>query len=130
MRSVIFYLIFGVLTTLVNIFIYWLLARQVQLSVMISTIIAWVVAVLFAYFTNRKWVFHSEAVSKREIINELAAFFTCRITTGVIDIFIMYIFATLLNFDDVIVKAISNFIVIALNYLGSKFFIFVKTKGE
>ena len=124
MRGIILYLIFGVLTTLVNIFAYWLAAHVIGTGVTVSAAIAWLCAVLFAYVTNRKWVFSSKAFTKRGILHELAAFFACRLFTGVIDIFIMYIFVSLLNFNDILMKTLSNCIVIALNYLGSKFVIF------
>ena len=124
MQSVILYLIFGVLKTLVNILAYWLAAHVLGLGVTASVIIAWILAVLFAYFTNRKWVFISNANNSREILRELGAFFACRIFTGVLDILLMYIFVTLLNFNDLLIKALSNIAVIILNYLGSKFLIF------
>ena len=124
MQSVILYLIFGVLTTLVNIFAYWLAAHVLGLGVTASVIIAWILAVLFAYFTNRKWVFISNANNSREFLRELGAFFACRIFTGVLDVLLMYIFVTLLNFNDLLIKALSNIAVIILNYLGSKFLIF------
>lgn len=61
-KDIIPYGIFGVLTTLVNVIVYWTSARLLGLGVMPSTVIAWILAVLFAYITNRKWVFHSTAV--------------------------------------------------------------------
>ena len=70
-KDVIPYAIFGVLTTVVNIAVYWLTAHPMGLSVMMSTVLAWVAAVLFAYVTNRKWVFHSEAKTPAEIGKEM-----------------------------------------------------------
>ena len=70
-KDIIPYAVFGVLTTLVNIAVYWLMAHPLGLGVMPSTIIAWIAAVLFAYITNRKWVFHSEANTRNEIIKEM-----------------------------------------------------------
>ena len=72
--AIIPYAIFGVLTTLVNIVAYWIMAHPLNMGVMPSTIVAWVAAVLFAYFTNRKWVFHSEANSTKTIVKEILSF--------------------------------------------------------
>ena len=66
--DVIAYLFFGVCTTLVNIIVYWLMAYPLKFPTIFSTVVAWVVSVLFAYVTNRKWVFHSSANGAKEIL--------------------------------------------------------------
>ncbi len=119
---------FGVCTTLVNIVVYWLLAHVTKVGVMPSTIIAWVIAVLFAYITNRKWVFHSKVDEIRDSIKEMAAFFGCRFATGVLDWLCMFVFVTKLGWNDISIKVISNVMVIILNYVASKFLIFKKEK--
>lgn len=126
--DVILYGIFGVLTTLVNIIVYWLMAHVLGFGTMVSTLIAWVAAVLFAYITNRKWVFHSEAESTKEIIREIISFFTCRLTTGFVDWGCMLIFVDILHCNDVVIKAGANVIVIILNYIASKLIIFKSKK--
>lgn len=123
-RDLIPYAVFGVLTTVVNMLVFWVMAHPLSVSVMASTIVAWIVAVLFAYITNRKWVFRSEAHTKKEIMKEITSFFTCRLTTGVIDWMCMFIFVDLLRFNDVVIKFIANVIVIILNYVASKLIIF------
>ncbi len=115
------------LTTVINILAYWLFTRIFTCAVVPSTVIAWTVAVFFAYFTNRKYVFNSTADTLRGIITEAAEFFACRITTGIIDVIIMYVFADLLSWPDVPVKTASNILVIILNYIASKLLIFRKT---
>ena len=120
------YLIFGVLTTLVNIAAYWLLAHPLGLPTVPSTVIAWVLAVLFAYVTNRKWVFHSEATTRREIIKEGVSFYLCRLGTGVLDWLGMYVMVDVLHWNDLIVKIAVNIIVIILNYVASKLIVFRK----
>ena len=100
------------------------LAHLLRVPVVISTALAWCVSVLFAYFTNRKWVFHSTADGRRAVLKEMAAFFSCRLGTGVLDLGIMYVFADQLQFHDVAVKAVSNILVIVLNYVFSKVLIF------
>ena len=128
-KNIIPYAFFGVLTTIVNMVVYWLVAHPLGLSVMVSTVIAWIVAVLFAYVTNRKWVFHSQAESVKEIVREIVSFFACRLATGVVDWVCMFIFVDLLHFSDVIIKACANVLVIILNYVASKLVIF-KNKKE
>ncbi len=123
-KDLIPYGVFGVLTTLVNIVVYWIMAHPIHLRVVPSTVIAWIASVLFAYVTNRKWVFHSDAFTKSAIIKEVIYFFSCRLATGILDWVIMYVFADRLAFSDVIVKCIANVIVIVLNYVASKVFIF------
>ena len=125
-KDVLAYAVFGLLTTIVNIWAYWLFARIVGLSVLLSTIVAWFLAVLFAYLTNRNWVFHSEAVSFKEVSREIVFFFLCRIGTGIIDWLIMYVFVDLLNYNDIVIKAIANIVVIVSNYIASKLVIFKK----
>lgn len=56
-KDIVLYLFFGVCTTLVNVIAYWICAHPLDINTMTSTIIAWVLAVLFAYITNRNWVF-------------------------------------------------------------------------
>lgn len=123
-KDIIPYAIFGVLTTCVNIVVYWCCAHMLNCSVMLGTIIAWILAVLFAYVTNRKWVFHSNADGKTEVIKELISFFSCRIATGLVDWVCMFVFVNILRFDDLIIKTAANFLVIILNYLASKLLIF------
>ena len=123
-KDVILYLVFGVFTTVVNIVSYWLCAHVLGLGVMASSVIAWALAVFFAYVTNRTMVFHSSATGKGEILNEIGYFFACRLGSGVVDWVIMFVFVTVLYFNDMIVKIAANFIVIVLNYVLSKFVIF------
>ena len=123
-KDVIPYAIFGVLTTIVNIVTYYVAAHFLKMPIMISTMLAWFLAVLFAYITNRKWVFHSSADTPGRILAEIIAFFSCRIATGIVDWLCMWIFVDLLDFNDVIIKAMANVLVIILNYIASKLLIF------
>ena len=123
-QSVIAYLVFGVLTTVVNVVSYWACARALRLPTMLSTIIAWVLAVGFAYVTNRKWVFQSDARTIAEILSETVRFFSARLATGVVDWLCMFLFVEELGFDDLIVKFLANVVVIVLNYVASKLLVF------
>ena len=125
-KDVIPYLFFGVCTTSVNIVSYWFFAHILNIIVMVSTVLAWILAVLFAYITNRIWVFKSQAKAALEILKEAISFFGCRIATGVLDWLCMFIFAETLHWNDVIIKTLANILVIVLNYFASKLLIFKK----
>lgn len=125
-KDVLFYAVFGILTTAVNIAVYWIFAHPLHCSVMVSTIAAWIAAVLFAYVTNRRWVFHSSADTKDEIIRELISFFACRLATGALDWGMMFVFADMLHLNDMYVKLVANVVVIIANYIASKLVIFKK----
>ena len=123
-KNVIPYLFFGVCTTLMNIVVYWISAHIFDMGIMPSTVIAWVAAVLFAYLTNRKWVFYSKTRETKKILKEIMTFFGCRLATGVLDWLMMYIFVDFLQFNDIFIKVIANVAVIILNYIASKLLIF------
>lgn len=123
------YLFFGVCTTIINLLIYWVCARVAHFDTMPSTWIAWISAVTFAFFTNRKWVFHSETKALKGIIREGIAFLLSRITTGVFDWLCMFVCVELLQFNDVLIKFISNIMVVALNYVFSKYIVFKHKKS-
>lgn len=126
-KDILAYIFFGVCTTVVNIIVYWIAAHLLNCGTTGSTIIAWIVAVLFAYVTNRNWVFQSSADGYIYILKEMMAFFLCRLTTGLLDVICMYIFVELMQWNDMVVKCLSNLAVIVLNYVASKLIIF-KTK--
>lgn len=123
-KEPILYLIFGGLTTLVNIITYFVCYNIASLSNVISTIIAWILSVIFAFITNKIYVFESKSKS---IIIELASFFICRLGTGILDLGIMYFTVDILKWNALLMKIISNVIVIILNYIFSKLIIFKKS---
>ena len=129
-KDILFYGIFGVLTTLVNIVVYWLMAHVLTIKTVPSSVIAWVAAVLFAYLTNRKWVFHSDKHTAPAIAKEVVYFFLCRLATGVFDWVYMYVTVDCFRWNDLYMKFIANVIVIALNYVASKLVIFRKEKHD
>lgn len=123
-KEVIMYLIFGVLTTVVNIVVYYVMADMLQVHYMISNVVAWFLSVLFAYITNRKYVFESMS---NEIIKEMVSFFGARLATGIMDMAFMWIFVGLGLLPDFVAKVITNVFVIIANYILSKLVVF---KGE
>lgn len=125
-KEMILYLVCGGCSTLVNIAAYYICAYPLSLGTVVSTCYAWIAAVLFAYVSNKLWVFESRLSGCREVAREMLSFFSCRILTGLVDLAIMYVFVDVLHVNDVVVKIGSNVIVIVLNYFASKFFIFKK----
>ena len=120
------YLFFGGLTTLVNIVSYFALTRFCHLEIPSATVIAWILSVVFAYITNRKWVFESSATGFSKTSKEIAAFFAARLFSGALDLGIMFLFVKILGLNDLIVKILSNVLVVILNYFFSNLFIFKK----
>lgn len=129
-RSVILYLIFGGLTTLINIASYSLFYYVAEFSNSISNVYAWVISVIFAYITNKLFVFENQSFALPKLLIEIGAFFSCRLLTGVLDLIIMFLFVDLLALHALTMKVVSNVIVIVLNYVASKFIIFRKEEKK
>lgn len=124
------YLIIGILTTVVSLATYYLLTLTVldannKVYLQIANIISWLASVTFAYFTNRKYVFK---VKNKSNIKECLNFYLSRISTLLIDMIIMYIFVSILKFDNKIVKLVAQVVIIILNYILSKFIVFKSSK--
>ena len=129
-KPVILYGIFGILTTLVNVAVYYLFYERVGLSNLTSTVVAWFFAVLFAFVTNKMFVFDSKSWKYQMVVSEVLKFFGCRLGTGCIEVGMMVLFVDMLHFSGTIMKLITNFIVIVLNYVLSKLIIFRKVHIE
>ncbi len=123
--EIITYLIFGVLTTLVNLVTYFITRNIFDFNYIVSTIISWIAAVLFAFVTNKFLVFKTE---KKGIVKELFLFIIMRLFSLLVDIALMYIMVDLLNINDMISKVVANVVIIVLNYVLSKLIIFKKDK--
>ena len=91
-EEIILYIFFGVCTTIVNILVYYICSHLFNFGTIISTVIAWILSVLFALITNKIWVFKSKSWDKSIFIKESISFFSCRLLTGLLDVLIMYIF--------------------------------------
>lgn len=120
------YILFGGLTTIVNIFIYTLFTRFFFVNNIVSNIYAWIASVLFAYITNKLFVFGSKSLNISLMIKEIISFVSCRLLSGVMDMTIMYTFVNLLHFNDFIIKIFANVFVVLANYFFSKMFVFKK----
>ncbi len=131
-QEIINYLIFGVLTTVVSLIAYYVLTiiildPKLNLELQIANILSWCIGVLFAYFTNRKFVFNSTNQNKKK---EFFTFVSARISTLILDMLVMFIGVSLLYFNDKIVKLISQVLVIIGNYILSKIIVFKKDSYE
>lgn len=127
-KEIVNYLIFGVLTTIISLAVYYLLTFTVidpknALLLQVANVISWVAGVLFAYVTNRKYVFDSKNEDK---LKEFSSFVGARLVTLIMDMIIMYVGVTLMRGNDKIIKLISQVVVIVSNYLFSKIFVFKK----
>ena len=127
-RSVIAYLFWGVVTTVVNIVVFQFLSSGVHWNYQLANVIAWFLSVLVAYFTNKVWVFGSHCSTVKAFLKEFFWFYFYRGLTLIMDVIIMYVGISLLKFDSplqqLIVKIIDNVIVVIANYIFSKWLIF------
>lgn len=129
-REIILYLVFGVATTVVNYIVYFLLRDSFNISYMWSIFFAWLISVLFAFVTNKSIVFHSKTFSVSAYFKEMVIFYWYRILSLLIEMAMMYILIDWLHSNEFIAKTITQVVVIALNYVFSKLFIFKPTKKE
>ena len=125
-KSLIAYGVFGVMTTLVNIITYNYCYNHLGINNTVSNVLAWILAVVFAYITNKMWVFESKSWQWSVLKREVSAFVSCRLATGVMDIVIMFICVDILEWHAMFMKLLSNVLVIILNYIFSKLIIFKK----
>ena len=126
-KEIIFYAIFGVLTTIVNLGSFYIFTNILKWEENISNIIAITLAVLFSYITNKDLVFHSEAENKKEKINEFLKFIAGRAFTMVVE-FIGCFLLFMTPIPQMISKLAVTVIVVILNFFISKFFAFKKKK--
>ena len=126
-REVLLYLVFGALTTLINIIAFYVF-RKLSIEIYTSNIIAWLLSVLFAFITNKLFVFESKNKNTKENIKEAVSFFSFRILSLIFDMVFMYLMIQIIKANEMLSKVISNVLVIILNYIFSKLFIFKKKR--
>lgn len=123
--EVISYLIFGTLTTVID-WIAYTLMRHVGVDYRLATGLSWFVSVVFAYVTNKLFVFRNYIFSLSYLWKECLSFFACRISTGIFNLLAMMFLVDILHMNEYLGKMLIAVIVIILNYVGSKLFIFRK----
>ena len=121
-REALLYLFFGALTTAVSWGSFYLFHYSLSINELIANILSWVAAVLFAFFTNRTWVF----AVRGNLLREIVLFFAARLATLAIEEVLLFVFVTLLGREAMIVKIIGNLLVLVLNYVFSKLIVFRK----
>ena len=124
--DVLVYLVFGVLTTLVDWLVYLPCYNFLLLSSAVSNVLAWAAAVAFAYVTNKPFVFHSHDWSARTVIPELTKFIGTRLGSGGLETLVLLVFVDLLQGNGNAWKLLTSVLVVALNYIGSKLLVFRK----
>lgn len=125
-RDILAYLFFGALTTLVNFLVYTPLHSWMHLSAAASNVIAWAVAVAFAYLTNKPFVFQSHDWSRDTVLPELGKFVGCRIGSGLLETGFLALTVDWLHWNGIVMKVIAAVAVVVLNYIGSKLLVFKK----
>ena len=124
--DIIAYLVFGGLTTVVNYLVYLPLYNYMQVSAAASNVVAWCAAVVFAYLTNKPFVFKSHDWSPKTVVPELIKFVGCRVGSGVLETLSIFVTVDLLAWNGNILKLITSVLVVVLNYFGSKLLVFRK----
>lgn len=124
-HDIVLYVLFGVMTTIVNIIVFAVCRDTFHMDITLSNIIAWVWSVLFAYITNKKWVFHS---TNGQWLKEMLSFYGSRVATLLIETVLLFVLINLISVGEMYAKIFSNVIVIILNYILSKVFVFSKNR--
>lgn len=122
------YLFFGGLTTVVNYLVYLPCYNLLGISASVSNMIAWVVAVAFAYLTNKPFVFRSHDWSLATVVPELAKFVGCRVFSGLLETLIIFVTVDVAAWNGNAMKLFTSVLVVILNYFGSKLLVFRKNK--
>ena len=127
-KEIINYLVFGGLTTIVNFVAYCIFARAIGIDEVLSSGIAWVCGVIFAYVTNKIFVFDSKTETKKELLKECASFFLARVVSGITcDVGTFALMVKVFNINDILSKIVTQVMVVIVNYIFSKFVVFRKT---
>lgn len=123
-KEVVLYLFFGGLAFVVSIATYVFFDVILSMNELIANVLSWIITVSFAYVTNKIWVFDAPTYTTQEFFKQIVSFFGGRIATLIIEELILLVFVTVLAFPSVLVKIVTQVIVIVLNYVISKFFVF------
>lgn len=129
-KEIINYLVVGVLTTIVSLVVYYgcvmtFLDPSNAIQLQIANILSWILAVTFAYFSNRKFVFESK---NPNMLKEAISFVNARIVTLLMDMLCMFILVTCMGRSDKIAKLVAQVVVTVANYIFSKLFVFQKNE--
>ena len=123
-KEILLYLFFGGLSFIVSISTYAAFNVGMRINELVANVLSWVITVLFAFLTNRVWVFQSPTNGTSEFMKQMLVFYAGRVITLVIEEVILLVFITWLGFDSMVVKIVAQVIVILLNYVISKVVVF------
>lgn len=121
------YLFFGGLAFFLSIGIFWLFVNPLGMDALTANVIDWIIVVIFAYFTNRTWVFKDKAYGLKGIIRECCSFMIGRLGTLAMEEAILWLGIDVLSINSMVVKIVAQVLVIIGNYFISKYFVFKKT---
>lgn len=128
-KEVINYLVFGVLAMIVNFVSYYIFAKMLNLDEVISSGLSWFCSVLFAYITNKLFVFESKTDTLKAFLIEMTSFFLARIISGALcDVGTFALMVKVFHINDIFSKIVTQVMVVIVNYLFSKLIIFRKKK--
>lgn len=124
-KEQILYLFFGVITTIVSFFVYFLSVYQLHLGVFWANIWSWLISVAVAFFTNKKYVF-VHASKEKSVVGEVLSFYAARLFSLALET--IFLLVTVVNFgiSDVLMKPLASVIVVIVNYITSRFIVFKK----
>ncbi|WP_430743267.1 GtrA family protein [Bacillus atrophaeus] len=124
------YIIMGIFTTVVNISSFYILVEILDTDYKTATVIAWILSVLFAYITNKIYVFQQKTSDMRSLMRELTAFFSVRLLSLGIDLGMMILLVSQFHTNETLAKILDNVVIVAVNYIASKWLVFKKTTEE
>ncbi len=125
-KEILLYLFFGGLTMIVSIVSYAICNLVFGIDVLVANIISWLLAVMFSFYTNRIWVFQASTNSISGFLKQMVSFYSGRVATLIIEEIILFIFITYLQYNSMVVKIIAQVVVVILNYVISKLWVFRK----
>lgn len=125
-KEMLAYIFFGICTTLVNIIVFQVCTALLRWNWALSNILAWILSVLFAFFTNKLFVFQSKDSGLKRFLWETVTFFGARILSLGVDMVGMWLLLDLLHVNSLLSKILVNIVVIVVNYILSKYVIFRK----
>ncbi|ATO30351.1 GtrA family protein [Bacillus atrophaeus] len=124
------YIIMGIFTTAVNISSFYILVEILDTDYKTATVIAWILSVLFAYITNKIYVFQQKTSDMRSLMRELTAFFSVRLLSLGIDLGMMILLVSQFHTNETLAKILDNVVIVVVNYIASKWLVFKKTTEE
>ncbi|MDD6305795.1 MAG: GtrA family protein [Clostridiales bacterium] len=124
------YAFWGVMTTLVNYVVYFICTKAIGIDYLIANVIAWFVAVVFAFWVNKVYVFRSYQKDAKTMVREFGTFVSARILSGILETGMLALFVEAMHFNDSVIKIIASVLVVIINYVLSKLIIFKKQEEK